>query len=161
MWLIFTGYLAAAFALQVPKGYNQENLILGLIYAWFTLYMIFNHLVPTTVVTKPLGWAYDTLTHPFMRFSRLVRSIIYTFFVFCVIVVTVFSLPEKEDSTRVQRLIALFGMVVFIALMTLFSKVRPGSDQETWQQQLPTCNQNSKTNTLTPLFPLCLSTCNV
>ncbi|KAF7727670.1 hypothetical protein EC973_007328 [Apophysomyces ossiformis] len=121
MWLIFTGFLSAAYALQVPKGYNQENLILGLIYAWFTLYIFFCH-VPTSIVTTPFRKTVDTISSPIMRLSALMRSILYGALVFTVIVVTVFSLPETPDSSRVQRLIALFGMVVFLGMVFACSK---------------------------------------
>ncbi|KAI8086595.1 Na+ dependent nucleoside transporter C-terminus-domain-containing protein [Halteromyces radiatus] len=123
MWLIFTGFLAAAYALQVPKGYNQENLILGLIYAWFTLYMIFNY-IPTSVVTKPCGMMIHIVSSPLMRLSSFVRSLLYVALVTVVMVVTVFSLPEKPESTRIQRVISLFGMGVFIGLLVLTSKNR-------------------------------------
>ncbi|CAO3594287.1 unnamed protein product [Absidia cylindrospora] len=123
MWLIFTGFLAAAYALQVPKGYNQENLILGLIYAWFCLFMLFNY-IPTTVVTKPCSKIIHVVSLPIMRISPLIRTFLYAGLVTVVMVVTVFSLPEKEESTRVQRIISLFGMGVFIGMMVLSSKHR-------------------------------------
>ncbi|CAO3589853.1 unnamed protein product [Absidia cylindrospora] len=123
MWVIFTGFLAAAYALQVPKGYNQENLILGLIYAWFCLFMLFNY-IPTTVVTKPCGKIIHVVCSPFMRLSPLIRSLLYVALVTVVMVATVFSLPEKEESTRIQRVISLFGMGMFIAMLVLSSKHR-------------------------------------
>ncbi|KAI9033879.1 Na+ dependent nucleoside transporter C-terminus-domain-containing protein [Phycomyces nitens] len=113
MWLIFTGFLAAAYALQVPKGYNSENLILGLIYAWFCLYMFFSH-VSTDHVTKPWNAAFSLLDKQLSRIRSWVLSVAYGFFVFAVIAITVFSLPESESSTRIQRLIALAGMVLFL-----------------------------------------------
>ncbi|KAI8332924.1 Na+ dependent nucleoside transporter C-terminus-domain-containing protein [Chlamydoabsidia padenii] len=123
MWLIFTGFLAAAYALQVPKGYNQENLILGLIYAWFCIYMIFNY-IPTTVVTKPCSMIIKVVATPIMRFSPFIRSLLYVALVTVVMVVTVFSLPENEESNRVQRVISFFGIGVFIAMLVLTSKNR-------------------------------------
>ncbi|KAI8096920.1 Na+ dependent nucleoside transporter C-terminus-domain-containing protein [Halteromyces radiatus] len=113
MWLIFTGFIAAAYALQVPKGYNQENLILGLIYAWHSLYVFFCF-VPTTVVTKPWSILVRTAYAPIKGFSSQTRSLMYVSLVLVVIVVTVFSLPETSQSTRVQRLIAFVGMILFI-----------------------------------------------
>ncbi|CAO3648206.1 unnamed protein product [Cunninghamella blakesleeana] len=113
MWLIFTGFLSAAYALQVPKGYNQENLILGLIYAWHSIYVFFCF-VPTTIVTKPWKAIMKLIYTPFSGLSHRIRSIILASFVTIVIVVTVFSLPETEQSTRVQRLISLFGLFVFL-----------------------------------------------
>ncbi|KAF7724271.1 hypothetical protein EC973_001172 [Apophysomyces ossiformis] len=113
MWLIFTGFLAAAYALQVPKGYNQENLILGLIYAWFSIYIFFCH-APTSIVTKPWKLALKTVSAPLRLLSSRMRTLLYVAFTVSVIIVTVFSLPESPDSTRIQRLIALFGMFIFL-----------------------------------------------
>ncbi|KAI9470711.1 MAG: Na+ dependent nucleoside transporter C-terminus-domain-containing protein [Benjaminiella poitrasii] len=114
MWLIFTGFLCAAYALQIPKGYNQELLVLGLIYLYFTLFLFFCY-VPTTVVTKPWLFCLGKIrTFLYSNLGPKVRMISYGCFVFIVIVVTVFSLPEKEESPRLRRLISLFGLLVFI-----------------------------------------------
>ncbi|KAI9316290.1 Na+ dependent nucleoside transporter C-terminus-domain-containing protein [Dichotomocladium elegans] len=111
MFLIFTGFLAAAYALQVPKGYDQENLILGLIYAWFVLIMIFNY-VPRSVVSKPMWAAWDFVAKPFYKIPRRWRMVMYGAFDAVVIIVTIFSI--ETSASRVQRLIALFGLVVFV-----------------------------------------------
>lgn len=121
MWLLFTGFLAAAYALQVPKGYNQENLILGLIYAFYTLKMIFNY-VPFSWITTPCWKVWDTVAAPFYKLSKRVRSMMYGAFVAAVIIITVFSIPET-DSTRLQRFIALVGLVVFLLLLVVSSTV--------------------------------------
>ncbi|CAO3633801.1 unnamed protein product [Cunninghamella echinulata] len=113
MWLIFTGFISAAYALQVPKGYNQENLILGLIYAWHSIYVLFCF-IPTSIVTKPWNQLIQFVYAPLRPLSPRVRSFLYASLVIVVIVVTVFSLPETENSNRVQRLIALFGLFVFL-----------------------------------------------
>ncbi|KAI9313025.1 Na+ dependent nucleoside transporter C-terminus-domain-containing protein [Dichotomocladium elegans] len=123
MWLIFTGFLAAAYALQVPKGYNSENLVLGLIYAWFTLSMIFTY-IPFTTVTKPFWALWDMISRPFYKLSKRMRSIAYGAFVAVVMIVTIFSIPESEDSTRLRRLIALFGLVVFLVCLVASSSNR-------------------------------------
>jgi CNT family concentrative nucleoside transporter len=123
MWIIFTGFLSAAYALQVPKGYNQENLILGLIYAYFTLYLFFCY-VPTTIVTKP--WLFCLRKISSLIYSNMgkkTRTIAYGGLVLAVIVATVFSFPEKEESPRIRRLISLFGLVVFILGTWSVSKV--------------------------------------
>ncbi|KAI9470100.1 MAG: Na+ dependent nucleoside transporter C-terminus-domain-containing protein [Benjaminiella poitrasii] len=122
-FLIFTGFLAAAYALQVPKGYNQENLILGLIYAFFCLKFLFKY-IPTTVVSRPFAWCVRVVGGPIMKLSYRVRMISYGIFVLAVIVITVFSLPAKPESPRLQRLVALFGMFVFMFLLWLSSTQR-------------------------------------
>ncbi|KAI9304463.1 Na+ dependent nucleoside transporter C-terminus-domain-containing protein [Cunninghamella echinulata] len=123
MFLIFTGFLAAGYALQLPKGYDQENLILGLIYAWFCIFMIFNY-IPTTTVTHPWNKAIHWLSSPIRQFSPKIISIGYAAFVAAVMVATVFALPEKEESTRVQRVISFFGLGVFIGGLYLTSNNR-------------------------------------
>lgn len=121
MWLIFTGFLVAAYILQVPKGYNSENLILGLIYAWFTLYIACQY-ISFSRVTRPLYHAGLSIMTPFLRLSKRWRLSIYALFVTTVIVATVFSFPETK-STRRQRLISLFGLIVFLVLLTASSHV--------------------------------------
>lgn len=123
MLLIVTGYVAAAFALQVPKGYNQENLVLGLIYAFFVLYILFSY-VPITILTKPFLRAVSFVGAPIMRLRPMYRKMLYIAFVAAVIIVVVFSIPPSSHSTRVQRLIGLFGLVVFVACLYATSHVR-------------------------------------
>lgn len=122
-FLIFTGYLAASYALQVPKGYNQENLVLGLIYAFFCLKFAFKY-IPTTVVTKPWNACIRAIAKPLERVPKHILHIAYGFFVLAVIVITAFSLPEKPESTRIQRLIALFGLIIFLVVLYITSNNR-------------------------------------
>jgi CNT family concentrative nucleoside transporter len=126
MWLIFTGFVSAAFALQVPKGYNSENLILGLIYAWHSIYVFFCF-VPTTIVTKPWMFLVRKAYSPISGFSSRTRTIMYGALVLTIIIVTVFSLPETEHSTRIQRLVALVGMLFFILVAFGSSTVKSPS----------------------------------
>ncbi|KAI8062413.1 Na+ dependent nucleoside transporter C-terminus-domain-containing protein [Gongronella butleri] len=124
MWLIFTGFFCAAMALQVPaRGYWSENLVLGLIYAWHSIYVFFCF-VPTTIVTKPWNWIISTAYAPLSGLESRVRTAMYAGLVVVVIIVTVFSLPESPDSTRVQRVISLFGLVFFYAALFAASNNR-------------------------------------
>jgi CNT family concentrative nucleoside transporter len=122
--VIFTGFLIAAFVLQVPKGYNQENLILGLIYAWTTLYFFFCF-VPTTIITTPWNKFWFAASRPVMKLSLKWRKLLYCGFTMAVIIITIFSLPDNPaiGSTRIRKLIALFGMVVFLFLVFATSNV--------------------------------------
>ncbi|KAI9256705.1 Na+ dependent nucleoside transporter C-terminus-domain-containing protein [Sporodiniella umbellata] len=122
-FLIFTGFLAAAYALQLPKGYSQENLILGLIYAFFVLKIAFNY-IPTTVYSKPWMYCVHTIAKPIRMIPHRVLCFGYAFLVFAVIAATVFSLPETAESTRLQRLVSLFGIFVFFAGLYLSSTNR-------------------------------------
>ncbi|ORE23315.1 hypothetical protein BCV71DRAFT_240546 [Rhizopus microsporus] len=113
-WLIITGFLCAAYALQIPKGYNQELLVLGLIYLYITLFLFFCY-VPTTIITNPWNYVVGSISDIICkRFSHRVRTIAWAIIVIAVIVITVFSFPEKEESPRLRRLIALVGFFVFI-----------------------------------------------
>ncbi|GAA5796581.1 Na+ dependent nucleoside transporter C-terminus-domain-containing protein [Helicostylum pulchrum] len=121
--LIVTGFVAAAFALQVPKGHDQENLILGLVYAFFILYRFFDY-VPVSYVTNAWMVCVRFVGAPIMRLPKHIRSIIYGLFVLAVITCTTFSLPESEHSTRLQRLVALFGVIVFLGALYITSTNR-------------------------------------
>ncbi|CAO3620890.1 unnamed protein product [Mucor fragilis] len=114
IWLAMTGFLIAAYALQIPKGYNQELLVLGIVYVYITCYIIFCH-VPTTIITAP--WrrgihAASDLVH--QHTSYPIRILSYGLMVLGIIAATVFSFPEKEESPRLRRLISLFGLFVFV-----------------------------------------------
>jgi CNT family concentrative nucleoside transporter len=123
MWLIFTGFLCAAYAINIPKGYNQELLVLGLIYAYFSLFMLFCY-VPTTVVTKPWNYCLEQIRNfLYSTMSARTRTIAYGCLVTAIIVATVFSFPEKEESPRLRRLISVFGLFVFLAGTWIVSKV--------------------------------------
>lgn len=120
MFLIFTGYLAAAYALQVPKGYDQEQLILGLIYAFFCLNMLFKY-IPFSWITTPMWTTWDFVSKPVYRIPRRWRMVGFGFLDAVVIIVTIFSI--EAESTRIQRLIALVGMVIFISGLYITSRV--------------------------------------
>ncbi|KAI8084105.1 Na+ dependent nucleoside transporter C-terminus-domain-containing protein [Gilbertella persicaria] len=122
-FLIATGFLAAAYALQVPKGYNQENLILGLIYAFLALKLATKY-IPTSFISTSWLYCVEKVSQPLKRAPERIRTIAYGFFVLAVVVVTVFSLPEKPESMRVQRVVALFGMLVFFACLYITSNNR-------------------------------------
>ncbi|KAI8968330.1 Na+ dependent nucleoside transporter C-terminus-domain-containing protein [Mycotypha africana] len=122
-FLIFTGFLAAAYALQVPKGYNQENLILGLIYAFFCLKLL-SHYIPSSYYTTPWNYCVEMVRKPWMRLPKKWRTLAYAIFVIGVILIIVFSLEEKPESKRIQRLVALFGMCVFFFCLWATSKNR-------------------------------------
>ncbi|KAI9356811.1 Na+ dependent nucleoside transporter C-terminus-domain-containing protein [Pilaira anomala] len=115
-FLIATGFVAASLALQVPKGYSQENLILGLCYGFFVCYRFFDY-VSSDHITKVWMICVRFVGAPIMRLPKHIRSIAYGVFVTAVIAGTIFGLPENEHSTRLGRLIALFGVFVFMAVL--------------------------------------------
>ena len=124
MWLVFTGFLIAAYVINIPKGYNQELLVLGLCYLFFSLYMMFCY-VPTTVVTKPWNACINAISNFICSLmGATIRKIVYAFLVFVIIAATIFSFPEKDESPRLKRLISLFGMFVFLAGAYVLSAVK-------------------------------------
>lgn len=123
MWLIFTAFLCAAYAINIPKGYNQELLVLGLIYAYFSLFIMFCY-VPTTIVTKPWNFCIQQIRCLLYKYmGSRTRTIAYGCLVTVVIVATVFSFPEKEESPRIRRLITVFGLFVILTATWLTSRV--------------------------------------
>ncbi|KAG1470814.1 hypothetical protein G6F56_002465 [Rhizopus delemar] len=123
-WILFTGFLIASYVLQIPKGYDQELLILGLLYLYTSLFLLFCY-VPTTVVTKPWNFTVHSISEFLCkRFSHRIRTIFWTSFVIAVIVATVFAFPEKEESPRIRRLISVFGFFIIIVCIYISSKHR-------------------------------------
>lgn len=122
-WILFTGFFIAAYVINIPKGYDQELLILGLVYLYTTIYLFFCF-APTTVVTKPWNYVVNTISDFLCRrLSLRIRSFAWALIVVIVIVATVFSFPEKEESPRIRRLIALFGFFFLIFATWLTSAV--------------------------------------
>jgi CNT family concentrative nucleoside transporter len=60
----------------------------------------------------------------YSRFSHRVLSIAWAALVITVILATVFSFPEKAESPRERRLIAVFGFFVFIFVLYSTSTVK-------------------------------------
>lgn len=113
IWFGLTGFLCAAYSLQIPKGYNQELLVLGIMYAYITLYMVFCH-VSTSIITRPCSHIIKFFSRPLKHVGSGKRKMIYACIVTLIISGTVFSFPEKQDSPRLKRLISFFGLFVFI-----------------------------------------------
>jgi CNT family concentrative nucleoside transporter len=123
IWFGLTGFLCSAYSLQIPKGYNQELLVLGVLYVYITLYLVFCH-VSTSTITRPYtqctNFASDAICN---SLGPGKRTILYAAAVIIIITATVFSFPEKNESPRLRRLISLFGIFVFIFGTYASSKV--------------------------------------
>ncbi|KAI8991820.1 Na+ dependent nucleoside transporter C-terminus-domain-containing protein [Mycotypha africana] len=124
IWLLLTGFLCAAYSLQIKKGYNQELLVLGIIYLYISLYLLFKH-VSIPIIKQLWDRAASVIC------SRLhesapskVRTCVYGCIVVAVIVAIVFAMPEKEESKRVQRLIPCLGVLVILCSIYATSKHR-------------------------------------
>lgn len=90
--------------------------MLGIIYLYITLYIIFCH-VPTTLVTRPIVTTLKFVSSTLEKFlTPKKRSIIYSILVTLIIVSIVFSFPESQNSPRLKRLVSLFGIFVFIII---------------------------------------------
>ncbi|KAI8080220.1 Na+ dependent nucleoside transporter C-terminus-domain-containing protein [Gilbertella persicaria] len=116
-----TGFICAAYVLQIPKGYNQELLVLGLLYGFISLYLFSCH-VSTYRVTQ----IYSRIIQKIFVYldnhsSDRVRTLCYGITVICIIIATVLSFPEKQESPRVKRLIPLLGMTLFVVCSYLAS----------------------------------------
>jgi CNT family concentrative nucleoside transporter len=113
IWFGLSGFLCAAYALQIPKGYDQELLVLGILYLYITLYILFCH-IPTTIITQPYSHFINYISRLYNYLNPLQQTLFYATTVTLLIVATVFSFPEKPESPRIKRLIPLFGIVVFL-----------------------------------------------
>lgn len=122
-FVVFTGFIAAAYAPPVPKDNNQENLILGLIYAFFCLKLLFKY-IPTAIITKPWNRSVWVVSALIMGLPKHIRTMGHGCFVVDVVVTTVFSLPKKPESTSLQRLVALFDLFVFFVALYITSANR-------------------------------------
>lgn len=87
-----------------------------MIYAFFVCYRFFDY-VPASVITVPWMKAVRYCGTPIMRLPKHIRSALYGCFVMAVIIITCFSLPEKPESMRLQRLVALVGMCLFFVCL--------------------------------------------
>lgn len=123
--LAFTAFLIAALVLQAPKGYSQELLVLAIIYLFTVLKLFFFH-VHLRYFTQPIfnAWQFlvssriATLSNRTRNYGGLAISVVIIFII-------VFAPPENLEtgSTRVQRCISLFGMVVFLFILWATSHV--------------------------------------
>lgn len=101
---------------------------MALIYLYTTLFLFFCH-VPTTIITRPWKRMIHSLSQLLhSRFSQRVLSFAWAAFVITLILATVFSLPEKTESPRERRLIAVFGFFVFIFVLFSTSTVKKRLD---------------------------------
>lgn len=90
--------------------------MLGIIYLYITLYIIFCH-VPTTLITQPISKSIHFISSTLSRhISPGKRTIVYALLVTMIIAATVFSFPETQDSPRLKRLVSFAGLFVFILL---------------------------------------------
>ncbi|KAI7907774.1 Na+ dependent nucleoside transporter C-terminus-domain-containing protein [Cokeromyces recurvatus] len=113
-WLLLTAFVCVAFVLQIPKGYNQELLILGIVYTWISLYLLFCYM-STTIITDPWKKGIKIMSNFLYEYcNQKWRTICLGICLVIIVTVTVFSFPEKQESPRIRRLIPLFGMFIFI-----------------------------------------------
>ncbi|KAI8970702.1 Na+ dependent nucleoside transporter C-terminus-domain-containing protein [Pilobolus umbonatus] len=109
-WCLFTVFLITSYVLQIPKGYHPNLLVLGILYITFTLILV---PIPTLHVPS----------------LPVISPLYFSSFVLCVMIVVVFSLPEKEASPRLNRCISFLGLFVFIGGTYATSKSR---DHVSW-----------------------------
>lgn len=118
-WLAMTGFLIAAFILQVPKGYHQNLVVLGVLYLAFSLIFLSRHITAKNMSIQNV-WEKDTLIS---RCNPPLKNIIYAITTLAIISAIVFGLPERPGSSRVDRLIPFFGFLIFLFGMCVTSVV--------------------------------------
>ncbi|ORY04642.1 hypothetical protein K493DRAFT_322897 [Basidiobolus meristosporus CBS 931.73] len=97
---------------------------MSLIWAFVSLKIMFYH-VPTTILTKPLGWFFSTLIRFAMRFPSKVRWISAIIFTVGLIAGVTLGLPVKEGhSSLVDRVRSLCGLCVFLLVLYATSSNR-------------------------------------
>ncbi|RUS30836.1 Na+ dependent nucleoside transporter C-terminus-domain-containing protein [Jimgerdemannia flammicorona] len=124
--LIFTGFLIAAYIIQIPKGYNQELLVLGIIWLFTVLKLFFFHVKPHHI-THPVYSAWQAaISRPVAKMEKRTRD--YAGITAAVALVLIIAFVPAEDlengSSRLQRFVSLFGMVVFLTLLWATSNNR-------------------------------------
>ncbi|KAI8342214.1 Na+ dependent nucleoside transporter C-terminus-domain-containing protein [Choanephora cucurbitarum] len=124
LWLLMSGFVCAAYVLQIPKGYNQELLVLGLLYGFVSLRLLSRHLSFDPIVYPWYSFTQKLLFYLNHHLSDRIRTIGYAACVMGIIIATVLAFPEKQDSPRLKRLVSLLGMLVFIFCTYASSKNR-------------------------------------
>ncbi|ORY04636.1 hypothetical protein K493DRAFT_345537 [Basidiobolus meristosporus CBS 931.73] len=110
--LLYTGYMIAAWILH-----GKKTLVASLLWAFVSLKIMFYH-VPTTILTKPLGWFFSNLIAFAMRFPSKVRWIVSVVFTVGLIVGVTLGLPVHEgQGTLVDRVRSLAGLFVFVLVL--------------------------------------------
>ncbi|KAK9670779.1 hypothetical protein K7432_017486 [Basidiobolus ranarum] len=110
--MLYTGYMIATWILH-----GRKSLVPSLLWAFVSLKVMFYH-VPTSVVSKPIGWVFSQLIRFAMRFSSRVRWIVSVVFTVAFIVGITLGLPVvKGHSTLTDRVRSLGGLCAFILLL--------------------------------------------
>lgn len=109
-----TGFVTAAFVLQIPKGYNKNLVVLGILYLAASLIFLSRHVTIKNMAIRGI-WTKETILP---RCSAHLKIVIYAFTTVAIISSIVFGLPGRVDSARVDRLIPFFGF--FALLIGLF-----------------------------------------
>ncbi|KAI8976089.1 Na+ dependent nucleoside transporter C-terminus-domain-containing protein [Pilobolus umbonatus] len=119
-FLISTGFFIAACTLQIPHhGFHQEMIVLTVIYICLCAKL------GSSYSPIHLSWMHNYIPYEeFYGIPRKWRIMGYAVIVFAIITITAFSLPEHDDSTRIQRLITLAGLIIFIGILYLTSAHR-------------------------------------
>ncbi|KAK9723374.1 hypothetical protein K7432_001983 [Basidiobolus ranarum] len=109
---IYTGYMIAAWILH-----GHKTLVPSLLWAFVSLKVMFYH-VPTSIVSKPIGWVFSQLIGFAMRFPSKIRWIVSVVFTVAFIAGTTLGLPSGGGhSSLTDRVRSLGGLCAFLLLL--------------------------------------------
>ncbi|KAG0323924.1 hypothetical protein BGZ99_002340 [Dissophora globulifera] len=120
IWLCFTGFLVAA---NVLNKDNSPMSVLAVAYAFTTLYFIAAH-VPDRTFARPATAVVDTIAQNLARIPLRIRQVVgYSVFPIAMILTAVVR-DTNENGTRVQRVISLCGLILFMLFLYVSSRNR-------------------------------------
>ncbi|ORX72113.1 hypothetical protein DL89DRAFT_244494 [Linderina pennispora] len=123
VWVLLTAYFIASLAL---KKKTQTSDILPFIFLYvFITGRIFFFFVPTTIVSGPIGNAWDSAIQPAVdKLSLRVRYAIGTAVLIALMLSVSLGLPTREGDSRLARMQSFLGIIVITAIMVLLSNNR-------------------------------------
>ncbi|KAF9177241.1 hypothetical protein BGZ51_008975 [Haplosporangium sp. Z 767] len=119
LWMCFTAFLVVAIVLN--KGGPIS--VLAVIYAFFTLYLVACY-APDRTFARPADAAWragaSTITKIPLRIRQIVGYALWP----AVMILTALVQADNDNGTRVQRVISLCGLIVFLIILVLCSRNR-------------------------------------
>ncbi|KAF9430924.1 hypothetical protein BGZ94_002053 [Podila epigama] len=119
IWVLFTAYLIAAFVLNKAGPLS----VLAVAYAFTTLYFISAH-TPVNFFANPASSAWDAGASVIAKLPLRVRQIIGYGVWPIALTLTAVIRGDDENGTRVQRVISLCGLVIFLIFLFAASRNR-------------------------------------
>lgn len=106
----------------VLHRHNKNWVIPFLLWLCITIRLVTFH-VPASYVLKPVKFVWmNTIVKIVHLIPENLRIPLGALGAIAVIIVGAFASPESQDNTRSNRAVSLFGLLVFIAVLTATSK---------------------------------------